>query len=458
MPLPRPPRSAALVLAVLCALGAGALARSSTPPARAQQAELAQRAPSAPARAAREQAASVRATPAPTRGALERARSAERAGLFNEAFAGYLEAWRDPALRQDAARHAHALARFPSFDLPDDPGAADLARSLGPGFRPLRTRSFLILSDADADWTRTRAALLERARDQYFREMDRLGVPVYPNPTRLTCVIFADRADYLAFARDRHGFDASWAAGYYADSSNLIAMYDDRASPAVARLYRQLDEHERRLEDLTRRADDARDQGQSQRADLYANAARDLRRRIARERERVERDVHRFSDAKAIHEAIHLLAFNTGLQRRHRPTPLWISEGLATGFETHTPQAAFGLAFDHNPRRRDLADALASDALPPLATLVALDGANTLHADDARPVYAAAYALVAELYRTNRAELGAYLRALADLPQRPMTPHDHRALFERHFGPIDQLERRLLRRWRADAHNAAAAG
>lgn len=384
--------------------------------------------------------------------AFEQARTAEAEGRHREAFDGYLAAWADPTLRVEAARRARSLERIARLSSQDDTSAVDpLQARLGPGFRTYRSRSYLILSDADDAWTRSRITLLERAREQFFRDLDRMGVPVHPHAHRLVCVFFGHHADYLAFARAHDGFDAGWTAGYFSMAHNAIVIHDDRTSPSLTRVMREIDGYQQRIDELQGRASEAQGKRQYDQAALLRDAAADLQENVRKERQRIEDEVLRFGVAKVLHEAIHLLAFNTGLQTRGASYPLWVSEGLAASFEAHGTQGQFGFAFTYEPRERELETLALQNTLPSFETLLTLDDNTNLRADTARPIYTAAYGLFKELHRTQRNELAAYLAELADLPSGPQAPADHLARFERHFGRVDLVERRVARRWVAAA-------
>lgn len=383
---------------------------------------------------------------------FEAAQQAELKGEYREAFDAYLRAWADPALREESARRARALERIARVSSDDDPAAIErLREKVGAGFRTYRSRSYYVLSDADDAWTRSRITLLERAREQYFRDLDRLGVPVHPHPHRLVCVFFGEHGDYLGFARDHDGFDAGWTAGYYSMAHNAIVIHDDRTSPSLYRVNRQLAGFQDRADLLVERAQDADGQGEFEQGRLLRDAAADLEAHIAKERGRIQQEVLRFGVAKVLHEAIHLLAFNTGLQRRGSSYPLWVSEGLAASFESHDTNGQFGFAFEYEPREAELLSLAASDSLPDLERLVTMDDNSNLRIDTARPIYAVAYGLFKELHRTNRDELAAYLMELADLPPGPQTAEQHLERFERHFGTAGRLENRMGRRWTAAA-------
>lgn len=390
--------------------------------------------------------------------AFRNARQAEEEGRHREAFDWYLEAWADPELRQESARRARSLERIARLSSQDDTSAIEpLQGKLGEGFKTYRSRSYLVLSDAPDDWTRSRITLLERAREQYFRDIDRLGVPIHPHAHRLVCVFFGQHADYLAFAQQHDGFDAAWTAGYYSMGHNAIIVHDDRTSPSLFRVMRELAEYEARINELTTQANEANRDGRYEQAKLLRDAANDLNDNLIKERQRIEKQVLRFGVAKVLHEAIHLLAFNTGLQDRRSSYPLWVSEGLAASFEAESTTSQFGFAFAFEPREQELERLVLRDELPSLEKLVVLDDNTGLQAYTARPLYAMAYGLFKELHRTQRDELAAFLSELADLPAGEQTPEEHLDRFERHFGDVAALERRIARRWLAAARERQAA-
>lgn len=390
--------------------------------------------------------------------AFRNARQAEEEGRHREAFDWYLEAWADPELRQESARRARSLERVARLSSQDDTSAIEpLQGKLGEGFKTYRSRSYLVLSDAPDDWTRSRITLLERAREQYFRDIDRLGVPIHPHAHRLVCVFFGQHADYLAFAQQHDGFDAAWTAGYYSMGHNAIIVHDDRTSPSLFRVMRELAEYEARINELSTQSNEANRDGRYEQAKLLRDAANDLNDNLIKERQRIEKQVLRFGVAKVLHEAIHLLAFNTGLQDRRSSYPLWVSEGLAASFEAESTTSQFGFAFAFEPREQELERLVLRDELPSLEKLVVLDDNTGLQAYTARPLYAMAYGLFKELHRTQRDELAAFLSELADLPAGEQSPEEHLDRFERHFGDVAALERRIARRWLAAARERQAA-
>ncbi len=126
------------------------------------------------------------------------------------------------------------------------------------------------------------------------------------------------------------------------------------------------------------------------------------------------------TDSTIIHEATHQVAFNTGINSRYSPPPLWVAEGLATLFE------APGMYDSTNNRsREDRINGLrfadfkkiprSRDGELPTA-LVASDG--LFHS---RPgmAYAQAWAMTFYLVETQPRKFARYLKKTAD--HRPFT-------------------------------------
>lgn len=322
----------------------------------------------------------------------------------------------------------------------DERQIGEAMRLLGPGFTRTETRHFVILSDCSSSWTRTRGALLERTRDQYFRMTDKLQVDVGPHDHKLLCVLFDDPRRYAAFARAHDGLAAGWVAGYYATGSNRIVFYNDANAPDLVDALSRLDEYARQADD---RRDRARRAGQPDAARLLASAD-DMDAKIDAERARLARHVRDVAIAKTIHEAIHLLAFNTGLQCQDRDFPFWFSEGLATAFETDAPSAAFGPAHESRARLGDVRRIVSGGRTIPFDDLVTRSAAPADDAETADAMYQLSYALFMYLYRHERQALGDYIQAFQSLPPGPLSRRKQLELFQAHFGDPARLQRRVL--------------
>ncbi len=395
--------------------------------------------------------ASPTAAPAARQGRerLRKGDLAVRRGDLHAADKHYRRAWDFDATRPRAADALRSLHEHPRFELrADEKSVSEAQALLGEGFWRLETKHFVILSDASRDWTRQKAALLERAHHQYFRFVDRLEFPVYPPQHKLLCILFEDHAMYQAFARTHDGVNAPWIAGYYAGLSNRVVFYDDRSGPAFRKAFEQLDDYERDVSDLRREARSLRD-APDESASLSARAAH-LTRRVASERTRLEEEAAHAAQAKTIHEAIHLLAFNTGLQSRAHQYPFWLTEGLAVAFETDQPDAAFGPDRPTERREQEFQRFLQEGGLIELEALVAMNAPIVADAEGVDALYSQAFTLFTHLVRKSRRTLVGYMLDIRDEPPGRITPPRHVELFTAHFGRPASVERRWLRSLGAD--------
>lgn len=285
------------------------------------------------------------------------------------------------------------------------------ARRLLPDrFKDFESKRFVVISDANPRWTRRQAELLDRTYHQFNRFTRRLGLKPGPLRHKLVCVLFEEHEDYQRFARSYDGVTAEWISGYYSPANDRIVFYNIETNPAYIDIV-QASTAGDALPFAGRIADD------------YAKAA----------------------TATTVHEAVHQLAFHTRIQSPHIQNPLWISEGLATAFETDRTNHAFGPDHDYGPRRERFESLLEDDVLMPLRELVTLTEMPNDDDETIAVVYHESYALVTWVARYRRKELQQFLISLAEeTPGRP-TAARHLQLFEQSFGDVDRLERIWLR-------------
>ncbi|MCK4873977.1 MAG: DUF1570 domain-containing protein [Phycisphaerales bacterium] len=322
---------------------------------------------------------------------------------------------------------------------------AQVEEMLGSAFTRYTTTHFVVFSDCDPAWSQSRAALLERAAHQLQRVCRRIGIAQAPLRERLVCILFDRYDDYCAFAASQDGVTDAWIAGYYASRSNWVVFFNDSDSPAIRQAEQQLEAVAEQADELRDRSHQAARRGQRDEASRHRDRSDDLRSQLADEHRRLEDVVASASIAKTVHEAIHQLAFNTGVQSRNHEYPFWFTEGLATCFETDQPNAAFGPEHECDNRRRAFDDVLRADRLLPLRDFIQLTDVPRGSLDTAEVMYPQAYALLAYIYRTQRSALGDYLRAIQREPAGPISPDRQIELFETYFGPVDKLQRRWLK-------------
>ncbi len=155
------------------------------------------------------------------------------------------------------------------------------------------------------------------------------------------------------------------------------------------------------------------------------------------------------SVATIVHEAVHQLAFNSGLQTRLADNPVAISEGLAMFFESPDLKSATGWGGIGKVNGYNLVafrNAVVTNKHLTIARLIQDD--SPFH--DPKTVgtaYGESWALCYFLIKTKSKEFAKYLAELAKRP--PLEPTDSKrrlSEFQKHFGEdMDKLNRDFLK-------------
>ena len=217
------------------------------------------------------------------------------------------------------------------------------------------------------------------------------------------CVLFDDRDEYRSFA-DRHDdVKDPWIAGYYSPRHDRIVFYRGESNPSVEEARTKLAQMRKDAANLERRAARARREGRTQLAVTLTDQWRRYRQHLDDESGRIDDFARQVSTATIVHESVHQLMFHSGLQSPHISYPVWISEGIATAFETDQTNVAFGPDNEYAPRRDAFDELLESGRLIELRQLVTL---SKIPNDDdvVHVVYHESYALVTWMSRFKRNE------------------------------------------------------
>lgn len=345
---------------------------------------------------------------------------------------------------REAARRLVALHERSDFRQPvDDEAVREVVAALGPGYRVGETSHFVVVSNCDSGWTRRREALLERAYHEVMRFAEKIGASVYPAREKMVCVMIRDHAAYKSFGETHDRVHEHWVAGYYAGGSNRVVLYNDETNPALVEAGRKLDEFERQAEAAQRAARDAARRSDP-RAEAMRAQAEQLTAYVETQRKTLGEATTIRSESKTVHEAAHLIAYNCGLQSRAHRYPLWITEGLATCFETDNPDRSFGPDRAFAPREEQFDEVRASGVLEGLTAFVGRMRPSS-EADKADAEYAQAYALFRFVARFHADELAGLLADIRAEPSGDIDALRHVELFEARFGRADRFERRWLR-------------
>lgn len=309
-------------------------------------------------------------------------------------------------IQPDAIVTREAIVSPPAADEPRELGQRMLAE-LPAGFELHLTQHYIVCHDTSRDYARWAGGLFERLHDAFGNYWTRAGLELTAVERPLIVLIFANRRDYEAYAVRDLGAAADRVVGYYNLLTNRIATYDLTGSDALPRRDNRSGPGVREI------------LAQPEAAGLVSTL---------------------------VHEATHQLAFNRGMHRRLAPVPVWVSEGIATVFETPDLRSSGGWRGIGMVNRSRLERFRHGYQPGDLEQLIAADD-RFRNAETALDAYAAAWALSWFLMETKRPQFVAYLKTLAaKQPLAADSPAQRRADFTAAFGmPPADLEPALLR-------------
>jgi hypothetical protein len=190
-----------------------------------------------------------------------------------------------------------------------------LRREFGKSYDVVGTRHYTVCAIGEKK-ARTYAETLEelyRSFHMYFSVRGfKMNEPEFP----LVAVVFPDYGSFARYAQAETVSVSKLLRGYYLNTSNRIALYEDADGPAGLQSQREFPR------DLPERLELEGGVYSSFRPHLNSDDPAQAWGSI----EATLKDT-------MIHEATHQVAFNTGLHSRIGATPKWVVEGLATVFE-----------------------------------------------------------------------------------------------------------------------------
>ncbi len=280
-----------------------------------------------------------------------------------------------------------------------------------PDFEFYETAHFVVgysTTKAYAQWC---GGLYERLYNGFHNYWLRRGAALEEPKSPLIALVFQDKSSYAAYARAELGAAAESIVGYYSLRTNRMTTYDLTGSEQF------------------------RTAGPSLRAAVRINQL-------------LSQPQAEGTVATIIHEATHLLAYNTGLQRRYADNPLWLSEGIAVFFETPDLDSARGWRSIGKINRTRLAQLQSYLPMRPansLATLVG-DDRRMSDGDTAVIAYAESWALCHFLLRRHSKAFVEYLETHAGkTPLVYDTRQQRLSVFAQHFGDIQTLDAEFRR-------------
>lgn len=387
-----------------------------------------------------------------------------RGAMFAAAAAALVAATAIAVSRPSMMEAARRRVREPPADrsqatgIPIDAIAASRLRvELGQGFRVKHSAHYRIGYDTDEHFVDFHVRLFEAVHDSFRDFFESSGFRLRRLERHLEVVMFDDRADFSRHARKLHP-KLEAAGGFFSTRENRIVLFDSFTDASFGRVKGQIEESERNVA-AVRRQLAAGKRGRRVTLSYSDGRSQTLSRKQALAHVRVEQRELRakrreleshFADRNlttTIHECVHQLAYNLGVQSAAADNPKWLGEGLATYFETMGYRDT-GPDGRRNPERYR-AWRMARDAgtLIPLTTLLVDDDVFDVAAASATTAYGQAWALVHYMLEERAEQLFDYLRRVADSRRVGQGAREARLeLFRQAFGDdIAAFERRWQR-------------
>lgn len=303
------------------------------------------------------------------------------------------------------------LRQKPAVSVPFIPlTAAEVGKQVthefGPGFVSYSIERYALCTNASEAYAHWCLGLFERLATAFRAYWTTRGFKTIDPPFPLVAVIFEKQNQFAEFATVDAGADVAGVPGYFSIPTNRMVLHD-----------------------LT-------DSGKGQPARTPAEIERRLESAL-------------YNVATMVHEATHQIAFNCGLHTRMADNPLWLSEGMATYFETPDIRSKTGWKTAgqiNRARLRRFKEFLtARRAVDSVETLIRND-ARLTSPDTAEDAYAESWALTYFLVRKQTARYVKYLTHIsAKEPLDFPTPDQRVAEFQEVFGDLKSLDGEFVR-------------
>ena len=305
-----------------------------------------------------------------------------------------------PAMLLQRTSEELAFTRMDTREL-----SASLLETMGTEFSITTTDHYVICSNTSKEYTQFCGKLLDQVYAEFFKFFAGESRPFVKEPSApLPVIVFSSSEQLKQFASRQHpdvSFDDT--PGYYSVRDNQILIMDLSGESAQA-------------------------------------TASSIRRKLLG----VPRQV-----STVVHEAVHQLAFNSGLQVRMADNPVWLSEGLAMWFEPTSNRSAllWSRPGQVNPVHQPLFMSFVHQnrLSLPLQELLASDKPFQ-NADTLAVAYSESWAITAWMIRQQPEAMDKMLKALSERkPLQSVTPDQRITEFQQVFGKdLDEIERSMI--------------
>ena len=289
--------------------------------------------------------------------------------------------------------------------------AAKALQLMPAGSKVIATDHFIVCYNTSDAYARWNSNLYERLYKGFYRFWKEKGIELAPPRFPLIALVFETKNDYVRYASQEFG-GAENTIGYYHQSTNRLASYDLTG-----------------IEDMLPPG---------------ASVAReDLINQIL-SRPQAERTV-----ATIVHEACHQISFNSGLQVRLGDNPLWLSEGLATFFESPdlSTQNGWGGIGKVNWHNYNVLSRYMPNRTNDSLEMLLLDDGRLRSGETMTNAYAEAWGLTYYLIKSKPKQFVSFIKAIRDKPPGTRsTPKERIELFQKCFGDdLSKLDKDFVR-------------
>lgn len=281
----------------------------------------------------------------------------------------------------------------------DEELATSLQKEFGTSFELVRTPHYLICTSAGRGFGEWCGGLFERLHTGFHRFWKERIPGLVPPERPLLAIAFGTGAEYQKYQATDASGQVALAQGYFNARTNRMVLFDQTGPDAGNR---------------------------------------------SRSAEEIQKQALRLpaTIGTVIHEAVHQLSFNAGLQVRYADNPAWFSEGMAMYFEAPDLEARSGWRTigQIHPGRLDRYRILAKAQPPQIRSLIATDD-RFRDPHLAIDAYAEAWALHFFLIRTRKEQYNDYLKLLGSKPPlKWSTPEERVQEFVSCFGELTEVE------------------
>ncbi|MDP6357748.1 MAG: DUF1570 domain-containing protein [Planctomycetota bacterium] len=338
--------------------------------------------------------------------------------------------------------------------LPSNKAAeAKLKSELGSKFKIARTQHFRVAYDTDTGFADHRGKLFESVYRAFYGFFEKRNFPLKTMQDRMEVVLFDSRTDFINYARKRSPMLES-SAGFYSPMENRVTFFNSLNATGYKQQKQAILAAEARIKGQRKQLSRSRatkftfTDSDGNRKVVSKSGAMNL---MAREERKVREQRRKLANyyknenvTTTVHECLHQLAFNLGVQEMRGDVPKWVGEGLATFFETATYGSLAQVGKVNKDRLGLYRKVRKAGPLIPMEIMVGRDEVYNLSSPGAASAaYAQGWGMVHYFFAKKEKEFLRYLQML-NKKNGNSSPAVRARDFEAAFGNLKTIERQWV--------------